>query len=105
MRLRALETAVQVLSARLAHLDAGDVPFLAAIASSVQGRVFSAAELLAHAQVDDELRRVLAGRTAKEIGRRLRALADRDIGGFTLARVTRDASGIVWSVQPSCVAP
>jgi hypothetical protein len=65
--------------------------------------VFTAAELIAHAALDGELRAVLARyRTVKHLGKRLRALADQPIAGFVLRRVTRDSQGTIWALQ---VAP
>jgi hypothetical protein len=81
------------------HTDA-DVAFLMAIAgSSVGGSVFSAADLWQHAAVvDDALGHALAGQSVVQIGRRLRALAGRALGGLQVQRVKRDAAGIVWCV-------
>jgi hypothetical protein len=73
---------------------------LLAIATSVAGRAFSAAELLAHAELDADLRCVLEGATTpKQVGRRLRALADRTRGGLRLVCLGRENRGCIWSLQ------
>jgi hypothetical protein len=101
-------TPAAILAARIAALEAElrdlrrqqrDL-LLVAIAASVQGHAFSAAELLAHAGVDDALRQALDGAgTPKRIGRRLQALAGREIGGLRLVRVGRDETGCIWAVH------
>lgn len=107
--LEAVRAEVRTLARRLDRLErrtgaAGvrdDVQFVATIAATVQGCVFSAAELLTHAQVDAALAQVLEARTAVDVGRRLRALMGRDVGGWTVERIARDADGILWSVVPT----
>jgi hypothetical protein len=80
-----------------------DVRFVAAIAASVQGRVFSLMELRAHARrVDSVLQRAIGTLTNQQLGKKLRDLAGRDFGGLVVERVTRDASGVIWAVS---VAP
>jgi hypothetical protein len=76
-----------------------DARFVAAIAASVKVCAFSSAELSQHARVDADLRAVLGGRTSRQIGKRLRALADRPVGGFVVRRIGRDGDGTIWTVQ------
>ena len=97
-RIEALEAAVAALQRRLAPVD--DVEFVRTIEARVKGRVFSAAELVNHVSVDKALARVVSSQSAVEIGRRLRRLMGHDVDGWMIARVTRDASGIVWAVVP-----
>ncbi len=74
-----------------------------AIAAAVHGHVFTARELFQHARVDQALGAVLAGlRSPKQVGKRLRALAGRELGGLLLQRIGRDQSGMIWAEQ---VAP
>jgi hypothetical protein len=71
-----------------------------AIATAVQGRVFSAGELLAHTTVNRDLAQALRGLTTpRQVGKRLRRLAGRDLGGFVLQRVGSDRDGTLWAVQ------
>jgi len=100
--------------ARIAHLEAqvaalqrprlvddpeADAALLAVIAARVEGRVFSAKELLAHAQLHADLRDALGAiTTTRQIGTRLRRLSGRRCGAFRLQRVGRDDRGSVWSV-------
>lgn len=73
--------------------------FVAAVAASVQGRVFSIAELRAHALIHGDLQRAIGALTNQRLGKKLRDLAGRDVGGFVVTRVTRDESGVVWAVS------
>jgi hypothetical protein len=95
-RIRALEAEIARLRA---ELDRDDGRFLATVAASVQGHVFTAAELMAHARHDEDLRRVLGETTPKRLGKRLGRLAGRDHGGYTLACVDRDECGCIWDLR------
>src|SRR5688572_10694724 len=53
-----------------------DTQLLGAIANAVCDHVFSARELRNHATVDATLSRALGGASVKQIGKRLRSLAD-----------------------------
>jgi hypothetical protein len=70
----------------------------------MRGRSFSSGEAMERAElVDETLRAALADaeiRDAGELGRRLGALArqGRDVGGWTVQRLARDAEGVIWSV-------
>lgn len=87
------------LEARVAALEpANDAAFVAAIAASVKGRVFNVAELRTHARIDADLGRVLRGLTSRQLGNRLRTLANRPINGLVLQRVGRDEAGCIWTV-------
>ena len=91
----ALRTRIEVLEARIATrppvTDAAAL--VAAIVAATRGRVFTARDLLDHASVDDALRVTLGGLTAKRLGKRLRALANRNCGGWILGSVGRDEGG------------
>jgi hypothetical protein len=95
----ALLRRIVALEARVAALEPpADAQFLATIAASVKGHVFSSAELRKHARVDATLQRVLRGLTNRELGNRLRTLADRHIDGYVLTRVGRDQAGCIWAL-------
>jgi hypothetical protein len=97
--LRAIRAALE-RQPRPSHLTrAEEARFLLVVAMAVKGRAFSAAELLAHGLVDPELRQALGGMTSRQIGKRLRTLADRDIGGLIVRRIKRDEAGTVWAVS------
>lgn len=100
-RFTALESRVERLEARRRPADYDEAGFLLAIANATRGHVFTAAELRAHGAVDAELRGVLVGLTPRQIGRRLRGLSGRTIGGLSVRRVTRDEHGVVWIVDVS----
>jgi hypothetical protein len=98
-RVAALETDVARLTAALAQLAGlDDGAWLAIVGASVRGHVFSVKELRAHRVVDRELRRALAGMSAKAIGARLRRLAGRNIDGWIVQRVDRVGDGCIWSL-------
>jgi hypothetical protein len=73
--------------------------FLAAVAASARGHVFSAAELVAHGQTDADLCEALNGRTSRQVGKQLRALADHPVEGLVVRRIGRDGDGTIWAVQ------
>ena len=105
-RLDVLEAEVRTLRNDLARVvrlkpdPVSDAAFLMAVAAAIQGRTFSARELVNHATVDSELRAALRGVTsARRIGKRLHRLADRTVGGLRLIRVDRDRDGTIWCVQ------
>ena len=98
LRVARLEAIVTGLQRQLAE-PAEAVAFVGVIASATRGRVFSAGELVAHAQVDAGLRRVIGDRTSRQIGKRLRAVVDRPSGGYIVRRIGRDGSGSIWAVQ------
>ena len=85
-------------SARLEAALPATRALLDAIDAAAQGRVFSAAELVAHAGVDARLADALRGMSAKRVGKRLRAIAGRVCGGIVLQRVGREAGGTLWAV-------
>jgi hypothetical protein len=101
-RLTRLESECAALSLRVSQLEAArhgrnDRALLAAIADAVQETCFSASELRAHAAIDETLA-PLVGLSTKQIGARLRALANRPLGGLSLRRVARDNAGSIWAV-------
>jgi hypothetical protein len=89
------------LAARLAQLDEeAHTLKLLAIAAAVQGREFSAAELLAHARVDADLQYLLRDATTpKHVGHRLAQLAARVSPGVRLVRINRNGDGCIWIVE------
>jgi hypothetical protein len=70
------------------------------IARAINGRTFSAVELLAHAGLDPELREALHGATtAKHVGRRLHELASATRSArVRLVRHSRNAEGCIWEI-------
>ena len=73
---------------------------LLAIAVSVHGCEFSAAELLDQAQHDPDLRFVLRhARTPKQVGRRLAQLAALPNTGVRLVRIPRNEDGCIWVIE------
>lgn len=61
--------------------------------------VFSARELLNHATVDSTLRPPLGGANAKQIGKRLRRVADQQIGSYEVLWAERDNGGSIWTIE------
>ena len=99
--LRKIRVAVE-RQPRPSHLTREDeARFLSVVALAVKGRAFSAAELLAHGTADAELREVLGNLTSRQVGKRLRALSGRDVGGFSVKAVKRDGAGTIWAVYVS----
>jgi hypothetical protein len=96
-----LNAKVDALRADLARrrVPPDDGPLLLAIATATAGRVFSSKELRAHARADADLAQALGRLSSRQIGKRLRALAGRDVGGFVVRRVGRDGDGTIWTVQ------
>ena len=73
---------------------------LLAIAESVRGCVFSAAELLAQARVDGDLRYVLRDAvTPRQVGRCLVQLAARPGHGVRLVKIDRNEAGCIWGIE------
>jgi hypothetical protein len=81
--------------------DAQDEELLRVIAEHVEHRVFSAAELVAHAALESavQLREVLRGRNARKLGRVLMRLEGRALNGLVLYRNGEDRNGLVWRVS------
>ena len=73
---------------------------LLAIATSVEGCVFSSAELLERARLDTDLQYVLRDAvTPKAVGRCLVRLAVRAGRGIRLIRVGRNEDGCLWACE------
>ena len=73
---------------------------LLAIAASVHGCVFSAAELLEQARLDPDLQYVLRDAvTPKQVGRCLVRLAVRAGRGVRLVRIGRNEDGCLWACE------
>lgn len=70
-----------------------DLRDLAVIAQYSAGHVFTSDDLRAHARLHPELQR-----TTRQLGKRLQALAGRNLGGMVLVRVKRDQAGTLWAV-------
>lgn len=88
------------LAARIEQLEREirDLQLLA-IAASVHGP-FSAAELLARAVVDPDVRDVLGPvTTPKQVGRLLLQLAAQPGHAVRLVRITRNGDGCIWVVE------
>jgi hypothetical protein len=100
-RIERVEADLAALLEPLAARKGTDAAFVAAIAASVHGRVFSARELVRHSSVDAQLGQVLRRQSSIQVGRRLRTLLGKDCGGWTIQRVGRDGSGIIWHVVPT----
>ncbi|MBP7571016.1 MAG: hypothetical protein KBA95_13235 [Acidobacteria bacterium] len=74
---------------------------VAAIARVVEGRAFSAGELLQHTAVDPELAASLEAlglRSTRALGAALRGVRDQVIDGRRVTAIGRDAAGMVWAV-------
>ena len=69
--------------------------FVMAIAAAIGGAAFTASELRPH----PELQQALGSLTVRQIGKRLRALAGREMAGYVVVRIGREGSGVLWSVQ------
>jgi hypothetical protein len=97
--LAAVQARLERLEALVLSPDAG--AFLAQLAASTSGRVFSVRELRQHATVDPALAATLAHfRSPKGLGRFLRELsASPPPGAFTLERVLRERTGWLWKVS------
>jgi hypothetical protein len=97
------------LEQRVAHLEQAlsrrrlpavdDWTLLRALTIALGDRVFSSADLVAFARVDDPLRAVLGTADERRVGRRLARLCDHVLHGFVLVRVKRSCAGHVWSVR------
>lgn len=95
-RIDALEKELGELRAE--QRDRADAEFVATLARSVEGRVFSAADLVAHARVDSDLRDALGDERPRQIGRRLARLAGHAVGGVCVRLVDRTNAGRVWAI-------
>jgi hypothetical protein len=107
-RIARLERLYAALAARVDQLERerkssaldlpNDAAFVARLAASTAGHAFNVAELRQHAAIDTALAADLHGLSNIAIGKRLRALAGREHGGFVLERVGRERGGAVWIV-------
>ncbi|WP_342114583.1 hypothetical protein [Pseudoduganella sp. OTU4001] len=74
------------------------------IAAVVGDRLFSVAELLAHAKIEQgrPLKAALsdlAGMSGKRVGKLLRGLEGKAIGGYRIERVGVDRQGAIWALR------
>jgi hypothetical protein len=95
-QIRAHEQALAILKHR------ADDEFLVTVARTVGRHVFSAAELWSHAALAPELDAAIraAGITSCcRLGKRLRRLRGRVVGGVSIERVGVERDGVVWSVR------
>jgi hypothetical protein len=102
---RALRASIGELRAALPDRRAPDAKgeaLLRAIYEHAGGRPFSVTELMRHAAVlvgAAELQEVIKGMNGKRLGRALRRLRDRELGGFVLYREGEDSGGAIWRVS------
>lgn len=75
---------------------------LAAIATAVEERLFTAAEVLRHAEVNATLARALDAAeiaTARSLGKYLRRIEGRTIDGVRVDRIGEDRDGMIWRCE------
>jgi hypothetical protein len=91
----------QLAALRREQRDRADAEFVAALAKYHGRAIFSAEDVIAHAAVDPDLREVIPPETrAMSLGQRLKRLAGRRIGAFTLWRCDgRDGRGCIWEIE------
>jgi hypothetical protein len=68
------------------------------IATLAAGTVFSVEKLRAHARLHPELERLLRGLDNRQIGNRLRLLANHVFSGISLRVHSRDETGTLWEL-------
>jgi len=96
----ALRDRVSALERQLRRQDDDDRDLVRAIVTAVHADVlFSAGDLVEHGTIDRALGQALGGLTARQLGKKLRELADRPLGGFAIVRVDRNSAGTIWMVQ------
>jgi hypothetical protein len=81
------------------------VRFITGIASAVGDRVFSAGDLLAHADVDVALKGTLehavgpiGSSTARRVGKRLQRARGQALQGYKTEKVGSDRTGALWRI-------
>jgi len=78
------------------------VVLLAVIATAVQGRMFNAAEIVAHARINPVLAQALAAAgitTARSLGHYLRQGEGRAAGPVRVRRIGEDRDGLIWQCE------
>ena len=97
-----LEGKVDALRADLADPAIVPVPeFVAVLARCIGSHVFGASELLEHAAVDPELRRVVARfQSPAALGNFLKYVSRHPPAGWQLRHVGRESSGVLWALSP-----
>jgi hypothetical protein len=101
-RIEHLEARLEALERRSRPRDADDTRVLLAVASSIGGRRFSAAEVIRDAPWAPELAEALEAAdcdSPRSLGRLFARLEGRDLHGLRLERVAEDRFGIVWVVR------
>jgi hypothetical protein len=104
-QLAALQQRVGALEARLAPRgprDRHDVALVHSIAVSVGGLNFSAAALWRRRAVDPALAAAIRAcdlDNAKQLGKLLRRMEGRDVGGLTCVRLGAERDGVVWTLR------
>ena len=79
--------------------DPDEALLVLAIATSLGGQAFTAADLRGHARLDADLARVLGDRSVRQIGKRLRRMAGRTVAGLYVRRIKRESGGVLWHVS------
>jgi hypothetical protein len=97
VRLAAVEA--ELAEWRAATTPPDDAALLQILAVSTKGLAFTARELREHARVDADLARVLSSLSVKRVGKLLRRLMDRELGGLVLRQCGRIGAGVLWMVQ------
>jgi hypothetical protein len=78
-----------------------DAPRLVAVlADLIEDKSFTSADLVELALHNTELRDAIGDMTARKLGKALRSIAGRDVGGYTLRNDGRDMDGVIWRVYP-----
>jgi hypothetical protein len=102
---RLLEFAEREPPARQADVDAAMAGLVRTTQAAVQHRVFTSAELAAHAEMPEaaELREAIVAAVGslkpRHIGMALRALDGRDVEGLVVRRVGEDRDGANWMIE------
>src|SRR5262245_42015120 len=92
-----LRDRVAALERQLRRQDDADRDLVRAIVTAVHaGVLFSVGDLIEHGTIDRALGQALGGFTARQLGKRLRELAGRPLGGFAIVRVDRNSAGTIW---------
>ena len=76
------------------------VALVAAIAQAAGGAAFTVAELLAAREVAPALREAINGQSGRQLGRLLRRIEGRELGGFAIERCGEDSNGVIWVARP-----
>lgn len=97
--IRALRS--EIAAGRAAPPSADDTALVAAIGATVGDAIFTAAELLTHADLDAELLAALVAANAtatRQLGKIMQRVSGHDLGGLQIERVARERGGTLWRV-------